>query len=375
MKVGLITYHSAYNFGSVMQAYATQEVIRNIIGNCEVINYRTAEQKRVYAVFVWDKGTRFIRSLAKNILIIPSYQNRVKRAKKYEETITKLFNLSEEVTEPQDVYSMWGQYDMIVSGSDQIWNKHSNELENVSWKYMKPYLLAGYQGKKISYASSLTNMTDDEIEYILPDIQAFNYISFREENTARKVRDEFNVENYCVLDPTFLLTKAQWINKLSLERQAGSDYILFYVLCRRSGIKSMMSVVKKIGIKTGKKVKMISPLATLSSEQCVEVLEEVDPIDFMNLIYNASMVVTDSYHGTILSVNLGKDVYSVCKGFPSDFRKIDVLNRLGMSDRIIQNPEELLVREYEPIDYAVVNKRIQLLREESMDYLVNALRS
>ena len=126
---------------------------------------------------------------------------------------------------------------------------------------------------------------------------------------------------------------------------------------------------------TAEKVKMISPLATLSSEQCVEVLEEVDPIDFMNLIYNASMVVTDSYHGTILSVNLGKDVYSVCKGFPSDFRKIDVLNRLGMSDRIIQNPEELLVREYEPIDYAVVNNRIQLLREESMDYLVNALRS
>ena len=137
----------------------------------------------------------------------------------------------------------------------------------------------------------------------------------------------------------------------------------------------MMSVVKEIGKKTGKKVKMISPLATSSSGHGVEVLEEVDPIDFMNLIYNASMVVTDSYHGTILSVNLGKDVYSVCKGFPSDFRKIDVLNRLGMSARIISNPEELLAKEYEPIDYMVVNDKIESLRSESLNYLVKALRS
>ena len=375
MKVGLITYHSAYNFGSVLQAYATQEVISNIIGNCEIINYRTAEQKRVYAIFKWDKGAKFIRSLVKNILIIPTYHNRVKRAKKYEEIIGKLFNLSREVTKPQDVYSMWEQYDLIVSGSDQIWNKHSNEMENVSWEYMKPYLLAGYKGKKISYASSLTNMTDDEIAYILPDIKAFDCISFREENTATKVRNDFNVENVSVLDPTFLLTREEWVNKLSLMRQETSDYILFYVLSRRTEIKHMMSIVKKIGIKTGKKVKMISPLTTSFSGQDVEILEEVDPIDFMNLIYNASMVVTDSYHGTILSVNLGKDVFSVCRGFPSDFRKIDVLNRLGMSTRIIQNIEDLLAREYEPIDYAVVNDNIRLLREKSMNYLVEALRS
>ena len=270
---------------------------------------------------------------------------------------------------------MWEQYDLIVSGSDQIWNKHSNEMENVSWEYMKPYLLAGYKGKKISYASSLTNMTDDEIAYILPDIKAFDCISFREENTATKVRNDFNVENVSVLDPTFLLTREEWVNKLSLMRQETSDYILFYVLSRRTEIKHMMSIVKKIGIKTGKKVKMISPLTTSFSGQDVEILEEVDPIDFMNLIYNASMVVTDSYHGTILSVNLGKDVFSVCKGFPSDFRKIDVLNRLGMSTRIIQNIEDLLVREYEPIDYAVVNDNIRPLREKSMNYLVEALRS
>ena len=375
MKVGLITYHSAYNFGSVMQAYATQEVLRSIAGNCEVINYRTAEQKRVYAIFKWEKGAKFIKSLVKNILIIPTYRNRVERAKKYEIIIEKLFDLSKEVIEPQDVYSMWGKYDLIVSGSDQIWNKHSNELENVSWDYMKPYLLSGYKGKKVSYASSLTNMSDDEIAYILPDIKTFNYISFREEKTAKKLRDEFGVENSSVLDPTFLLTKEEWVRKLSLKHEESNDYILFYVLSRRSEIKHMMSVVKEIGKKTGKKVKMISPLATSSSGHGVEVLEEVDPIDFMNLIYNASMVVTDSYHGTILSVNLGKDVYSVCKGFPSDFRKIDVLNRLGMSARIISNPEELLAKEYEPIDYMVVNDKIESLRSESLNYLVKALRS
>ena len=72
MKIGLITYHSAYNFGSVLQAYAMQEYLKSEIGNCEIINYRTKEQRRVYAIFVWNQGVvGWLKSLIKNVLNIP----------------------------------------------------------------------------------------------------------------------------------------------------------------------------------------------------------------------------------------------------------------------------------------------------------------
>ena len=45
VKIGLITYHSAYNFGSVLQAYAMQEYLKSEIGNCEIINYRTKNRE------------------------------------------------------------------------------------------------------------------------------------------------------------------------------------------------------------------------------------------------------------------------------------------------------------------------------------------
>lgn len=373
MRIGLITYHSAYNFGSVLQAYATQEIIREITGSCEVINYRSREQRKVYSIYKWDKGMALFKSLVKNVLSIPNYGIMKNRANKYEQVINDLFTLSEECVEPEDVYGVWKKYDIIVSGSDQIWNKHSNELENISWEYMFPYLLHGYEGKKVSYASSITNMSDEEIEFISADLKKFDYISVRESSSSKKLNKEYNLNTINAIDPTFLLRKDEWITKLNLKKDEAEKYILFYVLCRHSEIKDLMSTVKKIAATKKISIKMIVPLNNIRPEHGIEILQDVDPIDFMNLIYNATAVITDSYHGTILSVNLQKDIYSVCKGFPSDFRKVDILEGIGLQDRIIRNPEVLLFSEYPEIDYESIISCIDDLRMKSIGYLKMAL--
>lgn len=108
MKIGLITYHSAYNFGSVLQAYATQTVIKRIAGNCEIINYRTKEQKRVYSIFVWSKGWRVLISAVNNGLALLKLREKKKRIDAYEKLFSEIFTLSPECTEPEDVYKIWG---------------------------------------------------------------------------------------------------------------------------------------------------------------------------------------------------------------------------------------------------------------------------
>lgn len=374
MKIGLITYHSAYNFGSVLQAYATQEAIKKISGNCEIINYRTNEQKRVYAIFKLDFKHNFFKSIIKNVFALSNLKSKIERKNKYEQIINEIFNLSVECKDVYEVNNIWNKYDVIVSGSDQIWNKHSNELENVDWQYMYPYLLRGFKGKKVSYASSLTNMKDNEIKKILNDIKDFDNVSIREKETTDNMKKKYNINAVNVLDPTFLLTRDEWIEKFKLKRNNCLDnYILYYALGKRKYINEEIKKLKKYADLNNLKIKVIAPLSYIKKINGVEYLIDVDPKDFLKLINDSNYVITDSYHGTILSINLQKNIYSLCKGNPSDFRKTDVLKKLGLDNRIISNIDEFEIKSNSMIDYSTVNKKIEYYRKESLEYLKKSL--
>ena len=368
MKIGLITYHSAYNFGSVLQAYASQHIINRIAGDCEIINYRTKEQRRVYSPFVWNKGREFVKSLIKNILAFPQYKCRKLRSIKYETLFTKLFNLSDECTTPEAVYSMWNKYDIIVSGSDQIWNKYSNELAQASWSNIEPYLLNGYKGKKISFASSIGNMPDSEITKLVDYINEFDYVSMREKESADKLRSIVTVDVENVVDPTFLLTKEEWRQEFHLT-DVSEKYILYYALNRRRDVKEARKAIEIYAKKKRIKVRMIDPLGASKSSEYVDVLNSIDPIEFLQLIYGAETIITDSYHGTILSVNLEKDVFSICGKNKSDFRKTDILKQIGLSDRIISNINDIIDNEFESIQYDAVKEKLYPLIQNSKRYL------
>ncbi|MBR4318471.1 MAG: hypothetical protein IKP69_00280, partial [Oscillospiraceae bacterium] len=118
---------------------------------------------------------------------------------------------------------------------------------------------------------------------------------------------------------------------------------------------------------------LFMPFCYIAPSQTFEPHPECSPVDFLQNIYQAKKVITDSYHGTILSVNFGKDVYSICKEGGSEFRKTDILKMLGMKDRIITRPERLVQKQFEPIDYQAVDAKLQKLRTHSISYLASAL--
>lgn len=376
VKVGLITYHSAYNFGSVLQAYATQEIIKKLTGNCTIINYRISEQRRVYSIFQPVNGIKDIKGIVKNILVLPFYFARKRRKEGYERLIRDIFHLTEECGNYDEVQKIWNQFDLIVSGSDQIWNKHSNELKNVSWEYMKPYLLAGFKGKKISYASSIPNMSEDETRYISEYLIEFSSIAARELSGANILNSIDKIRAEVVLDPTFLLSKEEWISKFNLEKrniEKKNQYVLYYALNARENIAETRDVVLHWAKKRGLRVKIIAPLSLQYSSPGVEILRDTDPVEFLNLIYNAHTVVTDSYHGTILSINFEKNIYSINGVNQSDIRKTEVLDKLGLQDRNIVNLQSLLEDQCTEIDYSAVSLKLEYLMEESLSYLKKAL--
>lgn len=372
MSIGLLTYHSGYNYGSTLQAYATLCQLKRIDPSAMILNYRMKEQDRFYRPTCrFDCG---MKATVKDLLQLPIQRKKVQRALKFEEFFEKYLSLTPRVAEPEEVAKQWEQFDTLISGSDQIWNKHSCELAHNDWRYMDPYLLKGSEGRKISYASSVANMTDEELQYILPELRQFDALSFRESVSAEKMSALLVRPVATVLDPTFLLTKDEWIAHLQLQKKDDEKYILVYSLGGPKQVLRLLPVLPRLSKKRDCKLKVITPFAYFPyPDKHIAYHPEYGPIEFLHALYNAETVVTDSYHGTIFSVNFGKEFYSICKSGGSEFRKTDILNRLGLQDRIIFNPAAIPELALPPIDYNAVYAKLEVLRQHSIEYLQKTL--
>lgn len=371
MRTGLITYHSAYNFDSALQAYATQQALQSIGCPAALLNYRMQEQRDFYEPLYRTKYGPKV--LLKDLTQLPCAAERRLRRERFEKFFSERFTLTPEAVEPEDVYAQWKRMDTVISGSDQIWNKHSCELAHNDWRYMDPYLLKGYEGKKVSYASSVGSMKDEELQRILPALRQFDVLSFRESASAEKMANILDRPAETVLDPTFLLTHDEWIEHLHLKKQKDTRYFLAYFLGLKQFIK-FLPALSKIAKKYDCSVKVVTPFIYLPyPDRRIEYHPEYGPIEFLNALYNAEAVVTDSYHGTILSVNFGKEFYSICKNGGAEFRKTDILERLGLLDRVITDPAVMPDLALPPIDHDAVHAKLNALRRHSINYLKSAL--
>lgn len=367
-RVGILTYHSAYNFGSVLQAFATQEAIKSLGCEAEIINYRMRSQKDYYQKLY---RTSFgFKPFIKDCIMFPVRDKRKKRAQAFETFINSKLRLTKEIEEPGKVMEFISNYPLVVSGSDQIWNFHSNELEGQPFDYIRPYLLDGYLGRKVSYASSVGNMSDAELDSIIDYIKLFDHVSFREISSNYKINERYGICAINVPDPTFLLSKIEWTELLELKELKNEKYVLYYSLRSYKPQRERSKQLKLIAEKTGLKVKIVTPFVYMPySNDRLENHLEFGPIEFISAIMNAEIIITDSYHGTILSANFGKNFYSICENVGSEFRKTDILKMIGLESQIVGSIDEVLKKMEQPIDYVTVYEKIDNLRTIGYAYL------
>jgi polysaccharide pyruvyl transferase WcaK-like protein len=367
-KIGIITYHAAHNFGSALQAYATQEFIKKLGCAPKIINYIVPAHYEFYRLYRTKYGER---ALLNDITRLPFQKLRLERINKFDRFAHDYFDLTERVTDPTKAIQQENTFDVMVSGSDQIWNKHSCELEISDWKYMTPFLLKGFQGKKVSYASSIGRMNRDELEVILPELKKFDAISMREESSCHKLND-LGISSVNVLDPTFLLQAKEWIEKLGLYKTE-EKYVIYYSLKDKAQFDEYLPILIKLSEHYHQKVLVITPYFDKYRlpKNFVRGIN-IGPVEFMNALYNSCCVVTDSYHGTILAINFNRSVFSICPKDGAEFRKTEILKKLRMESRIITKPEEVLVTD-QNIDYSCIVSILEDQRAESSVYLKQLL--
>lgn len=357
-KVGIVTWHYIGNFGSALQAYALQTVIRDFGYEVKIIDYR----KGAKCSFL-KRCHRYLKSM----LISQNRKNPLfKRKEKFFAFYRDLLNLSETYSSQEELEKKANNFDIYICGSDQIWSP--NLLDPV---YLLNFVA---DKKKISYAPSVVidNFSKEDEQLFKKFIPTINFISVREEKGAQIVKKITGVNPHVVMDPTFLLQPDQW-SVIEVDNEIAPPYILSYFLGNNPDHRKW---VKYLQEKLGYKILSL-PFNNIDKNFGEICDYDAGPREFIGLIKNASIVCTDSFHGVALSIIFKKNFYAFNRFDAHDplcqnDRILNILEKLGLMDRLIHKIEEVNIDDPH-INYQPVAPLMFEQRRKSIEFLKNAL--
>ncbi len=359
MSIGIITHHSAHNYGAMLQAYALQKYLKNNYDKeVKIINLRTKEGIKAYKII---KKPKKLTGYIWVILKLVHYVALKKRHRAFEKFLndyidkTKIYKSFEEIT------TFPPNFDYYISGSDQVFSPKGKEL--------RAYYLdfGSYDKKRIAYAPSFGYKTvpNEKKELIKKLLLRFNHLSAREVSGCNIIKTLINKEVPNVLDPVFLLNPADYHIIANPVKLKSKNYILCYALV---GMKKQIPLAKKLKEITGLPIVLIKDSALLPVKGIDKIIRFAGPREFLWLFANANYVVTDSFHGTAFSLVFRKNFFSTI-AIPEKAERIySILKETGLEDRIVDKPGEINIHNLE-VDYKIPYKRLKEKIKISKEYL------
>lgn len=365
MKIGILTYHRAENYGALLQAYAMKTYLQSLGHDVSFVDYWPQYHSDYFSLFpVSIFKSRNIKGKIDMLLRlalwgIPKYI-RKSRLQGFMYDYLGLPQYPKYTNDDCDTE----EYDVVVYGSDQIWRKQN--LGGVGfdeWYFGSENVLAK---KKVVYAGSMgtIDVSAKDSEYVQKMMKNFCAISVREKDLQTYL-EGLGVKASLVIDPVFLLTKEQW-RKIETKSSIKKKYILFYNLLNTPESKQFaeqLSLKKNLPIKEVNKTMSLyhigkKYISTASVEQ------------FLQLIDGAEYVVSNSFHGVAMSIIFQKQFYAVGMGKRVN-RVKTLLCNLGIEDRYVNEGQSSLFDSN--IIYQGVHDSLQITTHNSQSFLSNTL--
>ncbi len=353
MKVDVITRHAITNYGSLLQAYATQKVIEELGYECEIVDYiRSDEAYQNHEKTLLRRKNNWNSNVLKRALYLLVRQpESIIAGKKFERERKKYLNLSRRYSSKEEIAENPPVADVYATGSDQVWGPTEDGT------YDSNYCLSFVgDAKKIAYAASFghTEMTDELCDYFSKFLKSYSYITLREDS-AVKIVESLGLSAKQVLDPTLLFEKKFWEN--IVQRPKIDDYVLVYQLHNNNRLNKYAEKVAK-----KKKLKLIRVSASLHQiTRPGKMIFCPNIAEFLGYVKCAKLLITDSFHGTAFAINFNTPFVEVLPNNNTGTRNISILTLTGLSDRILK--EEGIAIEDTPIDFTYAN---QILDSERM---------
>ena len=343
----VITLHQVCNYGTQLQAYATQEKLRQYFDDVVFIDYRRPDTYGKGLLHTYAKGNP-IRALA----IMPTLArwNQVfgRFRKQYLNLTHETYFSEADFADFQDCA------DVYISGSDQVWNAGWNQGV-IPAMYLS---FAPEKKPKYAYASSFgrTVLPEQEVNESQRYIDRFNAISVREESGVTILKEQYNYTNVRrILDPTLAMTPDFWRSVASSCRIKG-DYILIYNLNRSAEFdRYAVELSKRTGVPIYRFCTRYDQVLRPGKSLVIP-----DIFDFVSLVDNATYVLTDSFHATAFSMNMNTEPICI---YPNKYS-----GRLSEFLQLV-NAEQRRVRDY--MDFDVVNRHVNF---DEVNAVLNAER-
>ena len=390
-KVGIVTVTYVNNFGSHLQSFALQQVIRSLGYETEIISIKglskQIKRKRLKYVIsrfydLREMKDYFITAKRNGAKILDRDFNKLlqNRSVYFQKFASEAYKMSDDASSWEELTKMCeDKYSTVVVGSDQNWRP-----ANIAGGYYTLEFVPD-DVNKMAYSTSfgISKVVSGQKGKAKFFLNRLNHISVRENSGSKIVKDLTGKECLVVCDPTILMNKEQWspyiteYSQIDISNITKEPYILCYFLGTSQEQRDYSLFLKK---ETGLKIVSIQlgegRYYKEKKDYYDEAIVNAGPLDFVNLIKNAQYVCTDSFHGCAFSLIFEKQLYAFYKTNPGS--KMSVNDRLdtmlgwaGLKDRIIVNPLEKRI--LPQIDYSIVNNKIAKTREMSMQYLTQSL--
>ncbi|MBQ4438531.1 polysaccharide pyruvyl transferase family protein [bacterium] len=366
-KVAILTFNNSINYGALLQAYALREFL-NISGfEGNIINY---QRRRSYS------QVSFLRKIASFVwqnLLARFFANK-KRKERTSNFRTEQMKLGQKCVNLDDLKQLNAIYNVFVVGSDQVWNPVNNRGDSAFF-----LSFVDDKNKRLSYAASFGSSKVDKsyLESNRRYLEKFDAISVREKESAEILKKELGITAETLIDPVFLRTKNDWVSRLNLNESADvkDKYVLCYVMPGHDDlVNKIYSVAKSIADRDNLKIITLGK-KDYAKPMGIETLDkDAGPIEFLQYILNAEYVVTNSFHGTALSIVFRKQFFTVLKkGIGLNLRLENLLQSISLTSRLIYMDSCETGDLPEAIDYTKSEPELNLKIENSKRFLIDAI--
>lgn len=373
MKIGIVTFNSAHNYGAVLQAWALQEYLKSEGHDPSVINYRIFDIDKLYRLYKPRNPYKkaILNKAVHKAQDIKAYQrdkNKYKRYRAFEHFINHTLNTTQPpVKNFAQLSKAEFDFDAMIAGSDQIWNGVFTKMNpGYFLNFGKPDV------KRISYAASIgkDEISDVEALQFQKYIHNFDYISVREakakEQVLRFVDDEVEV----VCDPTLLLPRSKY-DELKKDPKINQEYIYVHNVHLVKVDERLNAMAEELSRRTGLPIVHNRPDYSFKNE-CGKFLDG-GPEEFLGWIANARYVLANSFHATVFSMIYHREFITI-PHFQNPDRMRFFLGELGIGNHLLGLPEELPADLSElAIDYDKVEEKRHQMAARSKEFLKKAL--
>lgn len=366
-KAGILSMQRIYNYGSFLQAYALKKMLEELGCDVEFVDYHPGK-----CLVDLKQKNGLMRKLSKSIevLMIQAPLKEKISFIKYKKNFGMKYHSYLGI---DSQYNYNPKLDILVIGSDEVFNCVQ---DNPNVGYTAELFGVGNQaGTVISYAASFGNTTMERLKQygvekeVAEWLKSFNTISVRDNNSYDIVKELTGKEPELHLDPVLMYDYMKKCPAVS-KQVDDSDYLILYGYTGRFN-KEECSIIREYAV-----VKKLKILCIGGVQHCCDKFVDCSPFEVFSYFKNAYAVITDTFHGTIISIITQQRFATFVRssGYGNAEKVSDLLKRLNLEEQIVFDVEELGKIVEKKIDYLSVNHIIENERKRAYQYLNNMLK-